>query len=423
VGSPLDHTKILGLDGYRVEAVVELEPGPRGRLRLYIELQGMRRYECSGCGSRCSRVRDEKVRTWEDLPWAERPVTLSYRLRRVRCRRCGIRTERVSFADPKARITRRLRQQIGLDCQSMPTSHAAVRHRVSWNKARRAEKAFLHEWDASRPRRRPRHLGADEIHRGKKQRFYTVLSDLVHGEVIGLAPDRTEEALKTLLQTKLDARQRAAVEAVCIDMHRPYINAVTTVLPRAEVVFDKFHVLQAAGRALDEMRRQEFFRSGASMRKFGRGKRWLLLGRWHNLGESQRDALLQLFRVNRRLFKAYILREELDRLWSYRTPGRVARFLVAWTRALRWQRLPEMWRLAMSLARHFAGIVAYCRHSVTFGMVESINKTIKAILRRAHGMRDEEMLLLKLKWATARPIRRSRDIAKFLHPREVHSNR
>jgi hypothetical protein len=91
---------------------------------------------------------------------------------------CGIRTERVAFADPKARITKRLRQVIGLDCQSMPTSHAAVRHGVSWSKARRAEQAFLAEWDCTRPKRRPRHLGADEIHRGKTQKFYTVLSTI-----------------------------------------------------------------------------------------------------------------------------------------------------------------------------------------------------------------------------------------------------
>ena len=76
----------------------------------------------------------------------------------------------------------------------MPTSHAAVCHGVSWGKARRAEHAFLREWDAHRPRRRPRHLGADEIHRGKAQKFYTVLSDLVHGEVLGLAKDRAHVA-------------------------------------------------------------------------------------------------------------------------------------------------------------------------------------------------------------------------------------
>lgn len=82
-------------------------------------------------------------------------------------------------------MTRRLRQQIGLDCQSRPTGHAAVRHRVSWSKARRAERAFLAEWDRARPRHRPCYLGADEIHRGKGQQFWTVLSDLVRGEVIG----------------------------------------------------------------------------------------------------------------------------------------------------------------------------------------------------------------------------------------------
>ena len=74
------------------------------------------------------------------------PVTLVYPQRRIVCRHCGIRTERMEFADPQARVTRRLRQQTGVDCQSMPTSHAAVRHGVSWGKARRAEQAFLAEW-------------------------------------------------------------------------------------------------------------------------------------------------------------------------------------------------------------------------------------------------------------------------------------
>lgn len=103
----------------------------------------------------------------DDLPGASHCVTLVYAQRRVVCRHCGLRTERIEFADPKARITRRLRQHIGLDCQSMPTNHAAVRHGISWSKARRAEKTFLTEWDATRPKRRPRYLGADEIHRGK----------------------------------------------------------------------------------------------------------------------------------------------------------------------------------------------------------------------------------------------------------------
>ena len=110
-------------------------------MRIRIERRGIRGYECSGCRRRTWRVRDRAERTWADVPWAEHGVTVIYQQRRVACPTCAIRTERVAFADPKARITRRLRQVIGLDCQSMPTSHAAVRHGVSWSKARRAEYA------------------------------------------------------------------------------------------------------------------------------------------------------------------------------------------------------------------------------------------------------------------------------------------
>jgi transposase len=95
--------------------------------------------------------------------------------------------------------------------------------------------------------------------------------------------------------------------------------------------------------------------------------------------------------------------------------------LNGWCDALRWQRLPEMDRLGEFLFKHLDGIAAYCDRQVRFGVVESINTTIKAVLRRARGMRDEAMLVLKLKWATARPIRSARDVLRFLHPEGVHS--
>jgi transposase len=346
-----------------------------------------------------------------------------YSQRRVRCRQCGIRTERVQFADPKARVTRRLQQLIGIDCQSMPTSHAAVRHGVSWGAARRAEYALLRRWDERRPKRRPRYLGLDEIHRGKTQQFWTVLSDIVHGEVIALRPERSEAAATALLTEALTPQQRGCVQAVCTDMWWGYVNTVAAVLPQADVVFDKFHVLQHATDALDELRRREFFRGGAELRAVGRGKRWLLLRRWHTVRGSKRRELQALFAVNRRLYKAYVLREQLDRLWTYKTPPGVGNFLLGWLKALRWQRLPEMERLGAFLLKHLEGIAAYCFHPVRFGVVESLNTTIKAVIRRARGMRNDAMLLLKIKWATAHPIRSARDLKCFLQPYELHSNR
>jgi hypothetical protein len=98
-------------------------------------------------------------------------------------------------------------------------------------------------------------------------------------------------------------------------------------------------------------------------------------------------------------------------------------FLIAWLQALRWQRLPEMERLGDFPLTHIDGIAAYCDHDVRFGVVESLNTTIKTVLRRARGMRDEGMLLLKLKWATAHPIRSARDVMRFPIGHSVCSNR
>jgi transposase len=422
VGSHRDCTWILGLPGFRVEQVQGDAATAASRMRIRIERRGPRRYPCSGCGRRTSRVRSARDRTWDDRPWAAHPVTLVYRQRRVVCRRCGIRTERIEFADPNARVTRRLRQQIGLDCQSMPTRHAAVRHGVSWGKARRAEKAFLAEWDRTRPTRRPRHLGVAEIQRGKGQRFWTVRPDLVRGDVIGLQKDRSEDSLRTLLPDRLDARQRATVAAVCTDVHRPYVNVVDEVLPHAEIVFDKCHVLQHASAAVDEVRRQAFFRGGADHARA-----------WPREGVDAVAALAHRAPVRARCAPAalrgesalvqYLLREPLDRLWTSKTRPGVLKFLTGWFRVLRWQRLPEMERLGDFLLEPIDGIAASCDHHVHFGVVDAINTTIKAVLRRARGMPDEQMLLLKLKWATAHPIRSARDLTRLLSVLALYSNR
>jgi transposase len=94
----------LGLADYRV---TDVERGEDGRLTLELERKGMHRFTCAGCGGRTGHVRDRKVRTWDDLPWAEHPVRLRYRLRRLgRCGNTYVREEDLSrlFADVITRI-------------------------------------------------------------------------------------------------------------------------------------------------------------------------------------------------------------------------------------------------------------------------------------------------------------------------------
>ena len=137
------------------------------------------------------------------------------------------------------------------------------------------------------------------------------------------------------------------------------------------------------------------------LRDMMRGKRWLLLTRWRNLTRRKKGVLTEALSRNRKLFKAYYLREQIDRLWSYTYKGAAQRFFESWARSLRWQRLPAFKKLAQTLIRHFDGILAYCHHKVPFGVVEAINGNLRAIIRRGRGYRDYEYLVLKAQKATA----------------------
>jgi len=185
------------------------------------------------------------------------------------------------------------------------------------------------------------------------------------------------------------------VRAVCVDMWEPYLQSLREHLPQAAIVFDKFHVMKHVNAAVDETRRQEFFRQKGHLRAVMRGKRWLLLTRWHNLTRAKRTTLQEALALNRRLFKAYYLKEQLERLWSYTYEGAALRFFINWLLSLRWQRLPAFKRLARTLYDHLEGILAYCRHPVPFGVVEAINGNLRALIRRGRGYRDHEYLILK----------------------------
>src|SRR5262252_1345093 len=165
--------------------------------------------------------------------------------------------------------------------------------------------------------------------------------------------------------------------------------------PTAGSSMTSFTFCNTPNRAVDEVRRAEFFRKGGRQRGLVKGKRWLLLTRWLNLSGPKRQELNTLFSMNRRLLKAYLLKESLERLWFYRYEGAMLRYLQKWIDQLRWQRLPPFEELARTLLDHLDGILNYCRTKVPMGVVEAINGNIKALLRRGRGYKNLRYLLLK----------------------------
>ena len=195
-------------------------------------------------------------------------------------------------------------------------------------------------------------MGIDEIHLGKKQKFLTVVSNLETGEPLWFGRERKKETLDEFFEKQLSSFQRSAIRAACVDMWEPFRQSMEQWVPQCRIVYDKFHIMQHAGAAVDEVRRAEFFRKGGAAREVVKGKRWLLLSRWVHLNTHKKRQLNALFALNRRVMKAYLLKESLDRLWSYTYEGAMLRYLQSWIDQLRWQRLKPMEKLARMLLDH-----------------------------------------------------------------------
>ena len=172
---------------------------------------------------------------------------------------------------------------------------------------------------------------------------------------------------------------------------KPFRNATRAHAPQARIVFDKFHILRHLADALDEVRRREYWRVNEKDRKFIKGQCHTLLSNQANLDADGRRSLTLLLKANKRLHKAYLLKESFGQLWDYNYAGCARTFFDHWKAQLKWQRLAPFEKFAAMVERHWDGIAAYCHpdNKVSLGFMEGLNNKIRAIQRRAYGIKDQ----------------------------------
>jgi transposase len=387
-------TAILAWPGYRVYRHELDEEGKT--LKLWVRRKPVHRgFECGGCGRRLNRVHDVREREIRDLPWSVYLATVVVEVHRLRCPDCGVRVEKIEQLPSKAPFSKRFEEIVGEACESAAASQVARRFHLAETTVRAIDLRYLERWDQRRRKPALKQMGVDEIYRGKKDKFLTVVSNLETGEPLWFGRERKKETLDEYFRTQLSRGQSKRIEAVCVDMWEPFRLSLEAWVPACRIVYDKFHILQHANDAVDEVRRAEFFRKGQKMRDVIKGKKWLLLSRWKNLAKNQRGVLNRVFHLNRRVFKAYLLKESLEKLWDYRYEGAMLNYLRKWIDQLRWQRLPSFQKLADMLLKHLEGILNYCRTKVRFGVVEAINGNIRMLINRGRGYKNMRYLLLK----------------------------
>ena len=278
---------------------------------------------CHDCGRPAATVHSKgHRRVLRDLNLASAQTTLLVGYRRVWCDHCGgARTEQLSFADAGKRVTHRLARYVYELCKTHTITEVAEHLDLDPKTVKAIDQHFLEQDFGQTDYQDLRILAVDEISLTAGQDGYmTIVLDYLTGRVVWMGEGRKAETLDAFFAGMTQA-QKDGIEAVAMDMWEAFIKSVQTHCPKAQIVFDFFHVVKAYGEVIDEVGREEFRNADKDMRELIKGRRYLLLSNRRNLRHKGRVHLKDLLAANERLNAVYVLKDNLKHLYKYKSPG------------------------------------------------------------------------------------------------------
>lgn len=356
-----------------------------------------RRPRCSQCGRVAPGYDRRKRRYWRHLAYGGMSVCLAYAPRRVKCPRCGIRTERVPWAPAgKGRFTWEFEEMTAYLAQITDKTTVTKIMGVSWvTVGAIVERVVARSLDGSQLDDL-RRIGVDEFSHCRGHRYITIVVDHDTRRVVWAAEGKGSAVLGKFFR-ELGPERCQAIEEVTIDMSGGYQKAIEEHLPQAEITYDRFHVQRLASDALDEVRRElvNLAETPEEARSV-KGTRFVLLKNPWNLTKNDKLKLSQVQKTNQPLYRAYLLKETLAQALDYVQPKRALRALTEWLDWASRSRLKPFIRIARTIRKRLDGILAYIRSRLTNGIVEGINNKLRMISRRAYGFHSADALIAML---------------------------
>jgi transposase len=382
--------EILGLKKTRIRRV-HLDGD-----RLVVEVALATRIpRCSGCGCRARRLYDRRGRNWRHLDVGGLMVVLHYDLRRVDCRRCGVTTEMVPWAETGSWFTREFEQLVGYLAQNANKTVVATLMRVAWATVGSIVGRVVKRLGPADALDDLREIGIDELSYRKHHEYLTIVVDHRHGRIVWARPGKNAATLKAFFD-ELGPERCAKLQRVSIDMSAAYEKAVRDAAPAAEVVFDRFHVQRLVHDALDQVRRAEVRELEDPVAKRAlKNTRWALQKRPWNLTEADGTKLALVQQHNRRLYRAHLLKETLAAILD-KTIGPASRKLGEWITWARRSRLAPFAKAAATIRDHMGGILAFCESGLSNARVEALNGKARTITRRSYGFHGPNPLIALL---------------------------
>lgn len=360
---------------------------------------------CPKCGKGCSIIEHEYQRLIRDLDLADTKCYLDLKQKKIRCK-CGFRgLEKLDFVAKYARVTSRLANKVAEDCEEACLKEVARRHNLDWKTVKEIDREHIKKLLPKIDDLIIRRLAIDEIAIMKGHKYFTIIRDYDSGVAIkiffGRSFKETSEALATLGKDKL-----ANITYVSLDMWDPYIKAIQEQCPNAKLVFDKFHVVKKINEAVDSVRKNEFKNADPQEKKQMMHKRWIILKRKGNLDRNQMDNLITIIKNNDRLYKAYLLKEQILSIFDDKssTFEDICNRIKQWMENILSNNLEEFEEVIGTIKNYMYGILNYFKYGMTNAIAEGFNTKINVIKRRAFGFSDIEYFILKIYQSSLRRL-------------------
>jgi transposase len=387
---------LIGVDDRTVIEGIELEDDEIVVVRVRLRRPKRRR-----CG-RCERPapgydQGEGRRRWRALDLGTVMVELEADAPRVACGEHGVTVAAVPWARHGSGFTRDFEEQAAW--LAVHTSKSAITRllRIAW----RTVGAIIARVTAERgagtdPLDGLERVGIDEISHEKGQRYITVVVDHDSGRLVWAAPGSDEATLTRFFDALGDDRAER-IRLVSADAASWIANVVDARCPRAVQTMDPYHVTAWATKALDEVRRQTWNdarRAGQkAVAKQLKGARYALWKNPEDLTQRQASKLADIAVTNKRLYRAYLLKEQLRMVFHQDTPEAAIGLLERWLAWACRSHIPAFVKLARTVRAHKIAIYAAVAHGLTNARVESLNTKLRLIMRRAFGFHSPDALI------------------------------
>lgn len=391
-------TELLNLEGIKVISHRQHE-----RIGIILQLEPIRKESvCPRCRTKSHRVHQNHRYIVKDLPWGEKPVFLEINRRQFKCEKCQKPfSEDLDFIRKRRTYTKRLASQIIQEVIENDIHSIAKKRVVTTEEIERMLKDAASELLESKPTELKR-LGIDEIALIKgKGNYCAVLVDLDKSKLIDILAGRTQAEISQVMRG-WGTEVLESIEEISIDLWKSYKNLVIELMPNAQVVADRFHVMAQINKELDSQRKKEkrkvedlikTVKTSEEKAKHEqvleelKKSKYVLLKNEKDLSEEQESKLIQIKKVSLELKIMHELKEEIREIFEQSDNWLAGLLKLGIWLASAKKYFPDSQN---TIIRWLDEIIAFFDNRTTSGVVEGINNKLKLIKRSAYGFRNFE---------------------------------